>query len=420
MNHRRVVITGMGAVSCVGNDVPAMWDALVNGRCGLGRVTIFDASELRTQIAGEVKGLDPANYFERKEIRHHDSFCVYAVAAFEEAIKDAGLPLDFRSEGSIIDPDRAGVIIGSGIGGMRTIESQCRVMIERGPNKVSPFFIPMLISDMASGTVSMRCGAQGPNYAAVSACASGTHAINDAYRTILYGDADVMITGGAEASISGLGFAGFCAMKAMSQRNDDPMTASRPFDRDRDGFVMSEGAGILIFEELEHAKKRGARIYAEVVGCGATGDAYHITSPAPNGAGGVKAFRMALKNAGLNPEDIDYVNAHGTSTHLNDLYETQALKTVFGDHARKMAISSTKGTMGHGLGAAGGFETIVCVKTIQHGIIPPTINYTTPDPECDLDYTPNTARERRVDIAVNTNLGFGGHNGVVVIKRYES
>ena len=417
MNHRRVVITGIGAVSCVGNDVPTMWDALVNGRCGLGRVTIFDPSELRTQIAGEVKNLDISKFFDSKEARRHDAFCIYAMAAFYEMMADAGLPVDLR-EAQNIDLDRVGIIIGSGIGGMRTIEAQARVLVEKGPGKVSPFFIPMLISDMAAGAISIRCGAQGPNYAAVSACASGAHAIGDAFRAIAYDDADMMVTGGAEASISSLGFAGFCAMKAMSQRNDDPLTASRPYDRDRDGFVMSEGSGLLLLEELEHAKKRGAKIYAEVLGCGATGDAFHITSPAPNGTGGVKAFKMAMRNAQINPEDVDYVNAHGTSTHLNDLYETQAFKTAFGDHARKMAISSTKGTMGHGLGAAGGFETIICVKAIQTGIIPPTINYMTPDPECDLDYTPNTARERKVDIAINTNLGFGGHNGVLVIKRF--
>ena len=419
MNERRVVITGIGSVSCVGNDVAAMWESVVNGKCGLGPVTIFDASELKTRIAGEVKNLNPEDYIPVKELKRVDDFCLYAIAASVEAIRDAGFPQDFREEGCPVNPDRIGVIVGSGIGGMRTIESQAHVLFERGPNRISPFFIPMLISDMASGMISIRCGARGPNFSVVSACASGAHAIGEAYRAVKRGDADAMITGGAEASVSKLGFAGFCAMKAMSQRNDDPLHASRPFDRDRDGFVMSEGAGVLVLEELEHAKARGANIIAEVIGYGASCDGYHITSPAPGGEGGVVAFRQALNNAGINPEDVDYVNAHGTSTHLNDLYETQALKTVFGDHARKMMISSTKGTMGHGLGAAGGFETIICAKALQTGIVPPTINYENPDPECDLDYTPNTAREHEMKIAINTNLGFGGHNGVIVLRKYE-
>ncbi len=420
MDGRRVVITGIGAVSCVGNSVDAMWDSLVNGRCGLDKVTLFDATGYRTQIAGEVKGLDVGKYMSEKEARRLDDFCIYSVAATAEALADAGLPSDFRDPGSPIDPDRVGVCIGSGIGGMRTIESQCRVLIEKGPGKVSPFLIPMLISDMASGTISIRTGAKGPNFAAVSACASGCHALGESFLAIKFGNADMMISGGAEASVSALGFAGFCSMKAMSQkRNDDPKHASRPFDLDRDGFVMSEGSGILIFEEYEHAKKRGAKIYAEVLGYGATGDAYHITSPAPEGEGGVRAFRMAMSNAKILPEQVDYVNAHGTSTVLNDLYETQALKTVLGEYARKTAISSTKGTMGHGLGAAGGLETIICAKVIESGIIPPTINYETPDPECDLDYTPNTARERKVNVAINTNLGFGGHNAALVLRKCE-
>ncbi|MBO4489942.1 MAG: beta-ketoacyl-ACP synthase II [Lentisphaeria bacterium] len=418
MSGRRVVITGMGAVSCVGNSVADMWDSVVNGRCGITRVTLFDPSDLKTQIAGEVHGLNPENYFPPKEVHRTDDFCVYAMAAFTEAARDAGLPIDLREEGSPLDPDRTGVCIGSGIGGMRTIESQARVLFEKGPNRISPFFIPMLISDMASGMISIRSGARGPNFAAVSACSSCAHAIGESFSAIARGDADAMICGGAEATISRLGFSGFCSMKAMSVRNDDPLHASRPFDRDRDGFVMSEGAGVLILEELEHAKARGAHIHAEVIGYGASCDAYHITSPAPGGSGGVLAFRMAMKNAGIDPDDVDYVNAHGTSTHLNDLYETQALKTIFGDHVNKMAISSTKGTMGHGLGAAGGFETIICAKVLQTGIVPPTINYTTPDPECDLDYTPNTAREyKQMNIAINTNLGFGGHNGVIVLKK---
>lgn len=290
-------------------------------------------------------------------------------------------------------------------------------LLQQGPSKVSPFLIPMMIIDMASGSLSMRYGAKGPNHAVVSACSTASHSIGESYWMVKRGDADLMITGGAEASVSRLGFAGFCSMKALSQRNDDPTRASRPFDKDRDGFVMSEGAGILILEEYEHAKARGAKIYAEIVGYGATGDAYHITSPAPGGEGGARALTMALKNAGLNPEDVDYINAHGTSTSLNDKFETAAIKTAFGDHAYKLAMSSTKGCMGHSLGAAGGLETIVCLKTIQTGIIPPTINYTTPDPECDLDCTPNTPRERTVNVALNTNLGFGGHNGVIIVKK---
>ena len=417
MYGRRVVITGIGAVSSVGNDVNTMWDSLVNGKCGIDRITRFDPDGLKTQIGGEVKNLDLSRFGSEKELRKQDLFCVYALAAFQEAAQDAGLPLNFDTEGSPADPEMTGVCIGSGIGGIATLEAQSRTLLEKGPGRVSPFLIPMMITDMASGSISIQCGAKGPNFAVVSACASGCHAIGESFHAIARGDADIMITGGTEATLSPLCYAGFCAMKALSRRNDDPKTASRPFDRDRDGFVMAEGAGILILEEYEHAKKRGARIYAEIAGYAATGDAYHITSPAPEGQGGARAFRNALRNAGLNPDQVDYVNAHGTSTHLNDLYETQALKSVFGDYARKMAISSTKGTMGHSLGAAGGLETIVCCKAIQTGIIPPTINYMTPDPECDLDYTPNEARERKVDVAVNTNLGFGGHNGVIILRR---
>ena len=417
MSQRRVVITGMGAISCVGHNVKELWDALVNGRCGLGRVQRYDMSAYRTQIAGEVKNFDPTKYVDVKEARRQDDFSLYAIAAADEAMQNAGLPLDLR-DGSVVDPDRVGVCIGSGIGGMRTLENQCEVLVTKGPGRVSPFLIPMMIADMASGQVSMRYGAKGPNYTVLSACATASHAIGDAFHIVARGDADLMITGGAEASVSRVGFAGFCSMKAMSQRNDDPLHASRPFDRDRDGFVMSEGAGILVLEELEHAKKRGAEILAEVVGYGATGDAYHITSPAPNGEGAARAFKMALKNARINPEEVDYVNAHGTSTTLNDKYETQALKTVFGESVSKVAVSSTKGTMGHSLGAAGGLETIACVMTIRSGIIAPTINYETPDPECDLDYTPNVAREKKVDIAINTNLGFGGHNAALIVKRF--
>lgn len=416
MNSRRVVVTGIGAVSSIGNSVDAMWESLLAGKSGIGPVTKFDASAYRTRIAGEVRDLDVSKYMTEKEARRLDDFCLYAIAAGDEAMKDAGLGIDLR-DGSLADPNRVGVCVGSGIGGMRTMEEQCMKLLQQGPSKVSPFLIPMMIIDMASGSLSMRYGAKGPNHAVVSACSTASHSIGESYWMVKRGDADIMITGGAEASVSRLGFAGFCSMKALSQRNDEPTKASRPFDKDRDGFVMSEGAGILILEEYEHAKARGAKIYAEVVGYGATGDAYHITSPAPGGEGGARALSMALKNAGLNPEDVDYINAHGTSTSLNDKFETAAIKTAFGEHAYKLAMSSTKGCMGHSLGAAGGLETIVCIKTLQTGVIPPTINYETPDPECDLDCTPNTPRERKVDVALNTNLGFGGHNAVIIVKK---
>ena len=416
MNSRRVVVTGIGAVSSIGNSVDAMWESLLAGKSGIGPVTKFDASAYRTRIAGEVRDLDVSKYMTEKEARRLDDFCLYAIAAGDEAMKDAGLGIDLR-DGSLADPNRVGVCVGSGIGGMRTMEEQCMKLLQQGPSKVSPFLIPMMIIDMASGSLSMRYGAKGPNHAVVSACSTASHSIGESYWMVKRGDADIMITGGAEASVSRLGFAGFCSMKALSQRNDEPTKASRPFDKDRDGFVMSEGAGILILEEYEHAKARGAKIYAEVIGYGATGDAYHITSPAPGGEGGARALTMALKNAGLNPEDVDYINAHGTSTSLNDKFETAAIKTAFGEYAYKLAMSSTKGCMGHSLGAAGGLETIVCIKTLQTGVIPPTINYETPDPECDLDCTPNTPRERKVDVALNTNLGFGGHNAVIIVKK---
>ena len=416
MNSRRVVVTGIGAVSSIGNSVDAMWESLLAGKSGIGPVTKFDASAYRTRIAGEVRDLDVSKYMTEKEARRLDDFCLYAIAAGDEAMKDAGLGIDLR-DGSLADPNRVGVCVGSGIGGMRTMEEQCMKLLQQRPSKVSPFLIPMMIIDMASGSLSMRYGAKGPNHAVVSACSTASHSIGESYWMVKRGDADIMITGGAEASVSRLGFAGFCSMKALSQRNDEPTKASRPFDKDRDGFVMSEGAGILILEEYEHAKARGAKIYAEVVGYGATGDAYHITSPAPGGEGGARALTMALKNAGLNPEDVDYINAHGTSTSLNDKFETAAIKTAFGEYAYKLAMSSTKGCMGHSLGAAGGLETIVCIKTLQTGVIPPNINYDTPDPECDPDCTPNTPRERKVDVALNTNLGFGGHNAVIIVKK---
>jgi beta-ketoacyl-acyl-carrier-protein synthase II len=418
MKERRVVVTGYGVVSCVGKNVPEFWDSLVNGRCGLGKVTRFDVSEYRTQIAGEIKDFDPTLYMSAKEAKRMDRFCQLAIAAADEAVKTAGLPVDLRTA-EAIDPTRCGVLVSSGIGGLGVLCEQHKTLLDRGPGKVSPMLIPMMIGDIASGNISIRTGAGGPNMGIVTACASGCHSIGESFWMIKRDDADMMLCGGAEDSVVPLGMAGFCSMKAMSQRNDDPLHASRPFDLNRDGFVMSEGAGVLMLEELEHAKKRGATILAEVVGYGASGDAYHITSPAPDGAGGARAMQMALKHANLKPEDVDYINAHGTSTELNDKFETMAIKTVFGEHAYKMAVSSTKGTTGHALGAAGGLECVACIKAIETGIVPPTINYETPDPECDLNITPNVAVKKDIKVALNNNLGFGGHNAALIFKRFE-
>ncbi|MCP3966288.1 MAG: beta-ketoacyl-ACP synthase II [Lentisphaerae bacterium] len=417
MNDRRVVVTGTGVISCVGNSADEFWDAIANGRCGLGRVTKFDPESYRTQIAGEVKDFDVSKYMPLKEAKRMDAFCQYAIAAADEAMEQSGLPKQLI--GSDIDSTRVGVITSSGIGGLKSMCTQQQVLDQRGPGRISPLLIPMMIIDLASGNVSMRYGAQGPNLGIVTACSTGTHSIGESFWAIKRDDADVMICGGAEASIVPLGFAGFCSMKAMSTRNDDPMHASRPFDAERDGFVMSEGAGILILEELEHAKKRGATILAELVGYGATGDAYHITSPHPDGLGAANAVRVAMRHAEINPEEIDYINAHGTSTPLNDKYETKSFKTALGDHAYKVSVSSTKGSTGHGLGAAGGMESIACINAIRKGVVPPTINFENPDPECDLNYTPNTAEEKKIDVALNVNLGFGGHNGALIYKRFE-
>ena len=417
MSERRVVVTGYGVQSCVGCDIPTFWDALVNGRCGLGRITFFDPQDFRTQIAGEIRDFDPEKYMTAKEAKRFDRFCQLAIAAADDALKSAGLPSDLRGS-SAVDPLRVGVLVSSGVGGLKTLTDQLQVLEHKGSSRVSPLVIPMMIGDIASGNISIRCGAGGPNMGLVTACSTGTHSIGEAMWMIKRGDADMMICGGAEASVSQIGMAGFGSMKAMSIRNDDPLHASRPFDRDRDGFVLSEGAGVLVIEELEHARKRGANILAEVAGYGATGDAYHITSPAPDGSGAARAMTMAMRHAGLNPEDVSYINAHGTSTSLNDKFETLAIKSAFGDAVRKIAISSTKGTTGHALGAAGGLESIACIKAIETGIIPPTINYETPDPECDLDVTPNTAREMPVEVALNSNLGFGGHNGVIIYRKF--
>ncbi len=410
---RRVVVTGLGAITPVGNDVATTWRSLIEGKSGTAPITKFDASKFPVRIAAEVKGFNPLDYMERKEARRADQYTQYAVAASRQAMTDAGLV-----ERNGMDPDRIGVIIGSGIGGLKSFEEQHDVYRERGVGKISPFFIPMFIADIAAGIVSMMFNAKGPNYATVSACATSAHAIGDAYRTIQYGDADIMITGGAEATVTPMAIGGFANMKALSERNDSPETASRPFDATRDGFVMGEGAGILILEELEHALARGATIYAEIVGYGATGDAYHLTAPAPDGEGAQRAMKRALKDAGLEPKDIQYINAHGTSTPANDFNETRAIKAVFGEHAKTVNVSSTKSATGHMLGAAGAVEAVISAMVVGTGIIPPTINYHTPEPELDLNYTPNTSVKRDVNAVLSNSFGFGGHNTTLAIKRY--
>ena len=412
---RRVVVTGMGAITPVGNDVATTWQSLIAGKSGTAPITKFDASKFPVRFAAEVKGFNPLDYMERKEAKRADPYTQYAVAASRQAMTNAGLV-----ERNGMDPDRIGVIIGSGIGGLKSFEEQHDVYRERGVGKISPFFIPMFIADIAAGIVSMQFNAKGPNYATVSACATSAHAIGDAYRTIQYGDADVMITGGAEATVTPMAIGGFANMKALSERNDSPETASRPFDATRDGFVMGEGAGILILEELEHALARRTKIYAEIVGYGATGDAYHLTAPAPDGEGAQRAMKRALKDAGLEPKDIQYINAHGTSTPANDFNETRAIKAVFGDEAKKVNVSSTKSATGHMLGAAGAVEAVVSTMVVVSGMIPPTINYQHPDPELDLNYTPNTCVEREVRAVLSNSFGFGGHNTTLAIKRYES
>jgi len=411
---RRVVVTGMGTITPVGNDVATTWQSLIEGKSGTAPITKFDASNFPVKFAAEVKGFNPLDYMDRKEAKRADQYTQYAVAAARQAMTNAGLV-----ERNGMDPDRIGVIIGSGIGGLKSFEEQHDVYRERGVGKISPFFIPMFIADIAAGIVSMMFNAKGPNYATVSACATSAHAIGDAYRTIQYGDADVMITGGAEATVTPMAIGGFANMKALSERNDSPETASRPFDSTRDGFVMGEGAGILILEELEHALGRGATIYAEIVGYGATGDAYHLTAPAPDGEGAQRAMKRALKDAGLEPKDIQYINAHGTSTPANDFNETRAIKAVFGEHAKSVNVSSTKSATGHMLGAAGAVEAVVSAMVVGTGIIPPTINYQNPDPELDLNYTPNKSVERDVNAILSNSFGFGGHNTTLAIKRYK-
>jgi 3-oxoacyl-[acyl-carrier-protein] synthase II len=409
---RRVVITGIGLVSPLGNDAPTTWKALCEGRSGVGPITYFDASDQDSRIAGEVKDFDPSLYIDRKEVRRNDRFVHYAVAASKQALADA----EFTITDDVADD--VGVIIGSGIGGLTTCHDQFKVLFDRGPDRVSPFFITMFIVDIAAGFVSMQIGARGPNFATVSACATSANAIGEASEMIRRGDAIAMLAGGSECGVSPMGMASFASMHALSRRNDDPAHASRPFDSTRDGFVMGEGSGVVLLEDEEHARKRGARIYAEIVGYASTADAYHITEPAPGGEGLSRAIKRALAKANLAPEDVDYVNAHGTSTMLNDRNETAALKTVFGDHAKKLAVSSTKSMIGHTLGAAGGIEAAVTALTLHSGVITPTINLERPDPECDLDYVPNEAREAKVNVAISNSMGFGGHNAVIALKRY--
>jgi 3-oxoacyl-[acyl-carrier-protein] synthase II len=415
MSHpRRVVITGMGLVSPLGNDLKSFWDNLSNGRSGIGPITLFDVTQYDCRIAGEVKNFDPAAWFNNpRDARRSDRFTQLAVAAAKTALADSGIALPAAN------PDRIGVMVGSGIGGLKTMEDQHTILMNRGPSRISPFMIPMLISNMASGIISMEHGLQGPNYATVSACATSAHGIGEAWRMIREGDADAFVAGGSEAAIVPLGIGGFGAMKALSTRNDEPTRASRPFDKGRDGFVMGEGAGILVMEELEHAKARGANIYAEIAGYGLSADAYHMTTPLENGEGAQRCMRMALKKAGLNPEQVDYVNAHGTSTPVGDLCETRAVKAVFGQHAHHLSVSSTKSMTGHLLGAAGVVESIACIMAIQNSLVPPTINLENPEEECDLDFTPLTAKERKIRVAVNNSFGFGGHNATLIIRAFE-
>ena len=407
---RRVVVTGLGAITSIGHDVPTFWASLLAGRTAVDRVRQFDPSAFACQIGAEVRDWDVTRHMDAKEARRNDRYTHFAFVAAKQAIADSGLDM-VREDG-----DRIGVIIGSGIGGMNTYEAQLKVLAERGPRKVSPFTIPSLIGNMCSGLVAIEFGARGPNFGVVSACASGTHAIGEAAHAIRRGDADIMIAGGSEAAITPFAYATFCAMKAMSTRNDSPQSASRPFDRTRDGFVMGEGAGVLILESLDHAQARGARIYCELAGYAATCDAFHITQPDPDGKGLSLAMRRALASAKVAPESVDYINAHGTSTPYNDRFENLAIKKVFGDHARRLAISSTKSMTGHLLGAAGGIESIICVKTIETGMVAPTINLEDPDPECDLDYVPNVARPLRARTVLSNNLGFGGQNAAIVFR----
>lgn len=414
LTERRVVVTGIGVVSALGQNPAVFWKNILAGKCGIGPITSFDVSAFTTRIAAEVRDFDPIPAFPSpKDARRTDRFAQFAVFAAEQALLDSGL--DLRA----VDHLEVGVFIGSGIGGLHTIEEQHKVYLAKGPGRLSPFMIPMLILNMGSGLFSMYHDLRGPNLAICSACATSTNAVGEAWRTIRMGDATIMFAGGSEAAIVPLGLGGFCAMRALSTRNDDPQHASRPFDFDRDGFVMGEGGGVVMLEELDHAKARGARIYAEIVGYGNTADAHHLTSPSPGGEGAARCMNMALRSAGMNPSDISYINAHGTSTPLGDVAETQAIKMVFGEHAKKLAVSSTKGATGHMLGAAGAVEMALCVKAIECDIVPPTINLEHPDPECDLDYVPGAAREMPVNAIVNNSFGFGGHNASIVARKFK-
>ena len=411
MTRRRVAITGLGVLAPNGNDVATFWEALVSGRSGIGPITRFDASRHKVRIAGQVKGFDPEVRLERKEVRRSDPFVHYAVDTARQAFDDAGIDL------TRTDAERVGVIFGSGIGGIATLEEQHRVLLERGPERISPLFVPMMICDMSAGMISIKLGARGPNYTTVSACASAAHAIGEAARKIQYGEAEVMVTGGSEAAITPLSVAGFAAARALSLRNDTPEAASRPFDAERDGFVLGEGAGDLVLEDWEHARLRGARVHAEFLGLGFTADAHHITDMAPGGEGGARAMRLALEDAGVAADEVGYINAHGTSTVLGDGHETAAIHTAFGAQARSLAVSSTKSMTGHLLGAAGAIESVACVQALEHGVLPPTINYETPDPACDLDYVPGEARQVPVRRVMSNSFGFGGHNAALLFGR---
>ncbi|MFH0926749.1 MAG: beta-ketoacyl-ACP synthase II [bacterium] len=409
---RRAVITGIGAITPIGNDIKITWEALCQGQSGIKKITRFDASKFDSQIGGEVKGFDPADYIDKKEIKKMDLFIQYGIAAAQMAVDDARLVIN---ESNAL---RVGIYAGAGMGGLPAIERYHTTLMEKGPSRVSPFFIPIVIINLLSGQLSIRFGAKGPNVSVVTACASGTHSIGEAFRLIQRGDADIMITGGAEAVICPLAYAGFSSMKALSTRNGEPEKASRPFEKNRDGFVMGEGAGILVIEELEYALKRGARIYAEIIGYGLTGDAYHITSPCEDGSGAARCMQMAINDAQIRPEAVDYINAHGTSTPANDRIETLAIKNVFGEHASKLYISSTKSMIGHLLGAAGGVEAVFTALTIKEGIVPPTINYEDRDADCDLNYVPNKAIKRDVNVAFSNSFGFGGTNACLLFRRY--
>jgi 3-oxoacyl-[acyl-carrier-protein] synthase II len=411
--NRRVVITGLGIISPIGIGKEKFWNSLIEGKSGIDYITKFDTEEFSTKIAAEVKDFNPYDYIDKKEAKRMDRFTQFAVASSKMAVEDAGLDLD------IINKERIGVILGSGVGGLETLEEQMKKLIEKGPKKVSPFFVPMMISNMAAGQVSILLGAKGPSETIVTACASSTNAIGDSFKIIQRGDADIIVTGGAEAAVTPLALAGFSSMRALSTNNENPQEASRPFDKDRDGFVMGEGSAILILEELQHALERGAKIYGEIIGYGTTSDAYHITAPAEDGEGAKRAMELAINDAGVTPEDIDYINAHGTSTPYNDKFETFAIKSLFKEHAYKLKVSSTKSMTGHLLGAAGGLEAAVCALTVLNDVIPPTINYKTKDEECDLNYVPNQAINSTVNYAMSNSLGFGGHNSTIVIKKYK-